>query len=308
MMEVVVPGTSGRSTRQTRRERWGRGDQMRRTSRSVRWLSAVVTAVAVGALWGCAAPEDGAELDSAGSDSPSVSEAPQGASESEDASEEAATDSETTETEEPKQVRLYPVVSVADGDTITVRYRGRDESIRIIGIDTPETVDPNTPDECWGEEASDTAKRLLDGKKVALVFDASQGRRDAYDRLLAYVVRPGIGDFGLVQIQRGNAIEYTYDTAYKRQTRYRLAERVARRADKGLWKKCGGTDTPLAPAQPKKTPKPKSPGGNCAPGYAPCVAPYPPDLNCPDVDGPVSVTGDDPHGLDADGDGIACES
>lgn len=49
-------------------------------------------------------------------------------------------------------------------------------------------------------------------------------------------------------------------------------------------------------------------GGACAPGYDPCIPPYPPDVNCPDVDGPIYVTGSDPHGLDADGDGVACES
>ena len=49
-------------------------------------------------------------------------------------------------------------------------------------------------------------------------------------------------------------------------------------------------------------------GGACAPGYSPCVPPYPPDVDCSDVDGPIYVTGSDPHGLDADGDGVGCES
>lgn len=46
---------------------------------------------------------------------------------------------------------------------------------------------------------------------------------------------------------------------------------------------------------------------NCEPGYDPCVPPYPPDVDCADVGGPITVTGSDPHGLDADGDGIGCE-
>ncbi|SDS59084.1 GmrSD restriction endonuclease domain-containing protein [Microlunatus soli] len=77
------------------------------------------------------------------------------------------------------------------------------------------------------------------------------------------------------------------------------------------------------PAHPAPRPKPEPPapkppvrqpsaaaggGGNCAPGYDPCIPPYPPDLDCSDVDGPISVSGDDPHGLDGDGDGVACES
>lgn len=76
------------------------------------------------------------------------------------------------------------------------------------------------------------------------------------------------------------------------------------------------------PAHPAPKPRPETPkpnaeessstdtgaGGNCAPGYSPCIPPYPPDLDCSDVNGPITVTGDDPHGLDGDGDGIACES
>lgn len=52
----------------------------------------------------------------------------------------------------------------------------------------------------------------------------------------------------------------------------------------------------------------ESAGGGCDPGYDPCVPAFPPDVNCPDVDGPVTVTGDDPHGLDRDGDGTGCDS
>jgi hypothetical protein len=73
-----------------------------------------------------------------------------------------------------------------------------------------------------------------------------------------------------------------------------------------------------APApQPEANPEPSGGGGgggggtssaSCEPGYDPCVPPYPPDLDCPDVSGPISVTGSDPHGLDADGDGVGCES
>lgn len=64
-----------------------------------------------------------------------------------------------------------------------------------------------------------------------------------------------------------------------------------------------------APPPPKPAPSPDqpAPAGNCDPNYEPCVPPFPPDVDCADVDGPVTVTGDDPHGLDADGDGSACE-
>jgi hypothetical protein len=62
---------------------------------------------------------------------------------------------------------------------------------------------------------------------------------------------------------------------------------------------CAAKPVPLV-AQPK-------PAKNCAPGYSPCIRPYPPDLDCPDIGHPVTVTGSDPHALDRDGDGIACE-
>lgn len=204
-------------------------------------------------------------------------------------------------------VRYYPVTQVVDGDTVKVARQG-ETTIRIIGIDTPETVDPNSAVECFGPEASARAQRLLDGQDVRLVFDPSQGRKDAYGRTLAYVVIRGGADFGRTMVRGGFAAEYTYDTAYRRQGTYRAAQQNARAANRGLWTKCGGPHKALA--SPKSTPEPESGGGSsgCADGYDPCVPPFPPDVNCDDVDGPITVTGSDPHGLDADGDGIACES
>ncbi|MPZ66224.1 MAG: hypothetical protein GEU83_12145 [Pseudonocardiaceae bacterium] len=199
-------------------------------------------------------------------------------------------------------VGRYEVVDVVDGDTITLSYQGG-TSVRVIGIDTPETVHPSTPDECWGAQASAAAHRMLDGKRVGLVFDRSQGRTDKYGRLLGYLTVPKLGDYGLVMIRRGHAAEYTYNTPYRQQAPYRKAEARARSAGTGLWGRCGGTDTPL-----KTTTKQRSPAGNCEPGYDPCVPPYPPDVDCADVDGPIRVTGSDPHGLDGDDDGVACES
>lgn len=108
------------------------------------------------------------------------------------------------------------------------------------------------------------------------------------------VTRGGV-DFGLRMIQRGAAAEYTYDTAYQRQGRYQAAERRARAADRGLWGKCGG---PHAASETTAPPEPTESsggggggGGGCADGYSPCVPPYPPDVNCDDVNGPITVTG-----------------
>jgi hypothetical protein len=58
---------------------------------------------------------------------------------------------------------------------------------------------------------------------------------------------------------------------------------------------------------PEPEPEETEPAGDCEPGYDPCVPSYPPDLDCPDLDGPYSVSGSDPHGLDRDGDGTGCE-
>ncbi|HYJ70660.1 MAG TPA: thermonuclease family protein [Nocardioidaceae bacterium] len=194
---------------------------------------------------------------------------------------------------------------MVDGDTVHVAYHG-DTSVRVIGIDTPETVDPSQPVECGGPEASAVAERLLSGKRVRLVFDPSQGRSDYYGRTLAYLTVPGLGDFGLAMVERGLAAEYTYDTAYQHQAQYIAAEQRARQAGRGMWGRCGGVDEPLH--RPNKPPEPRGGGGNCEAGYDPCVPSYPPDVDCGDVDGPIQVTGDDPHGLDADGDGTGCES
>ena len=66
-------------------------------------------------------------------------------------------------------------------------------------------------------------------------------------------------------------------------------------------------EAPPLPQPPQETAPTPAQAEDCAEGYEPCVPPYPPDVDCPDVDGPVSVTGDDPHGLDRDGDGTGCE-
>ena len=72
-----------------------------------------------------------------------------------------------------------------DGDTIEVSIAGRTDEVRYIGIDTPETVKPGTPIQCFGPQASALNHRLVEGRAVRLVFDSE--RRDVYGRLLAYV-------------------------------------------------------------------------------------------------------------------------
>ncbi len=207
----------------------------------------------------------------------------------------------------PRAVVTYLVTDVVDGDTVKVAMAG-ETSIRIIGIDTPETVHPSEPIECGGPEASAAATKLLTGRRVQVVYDASQGRLDAYDRTLAYLTIPGIGDFGLAMLKRGLAAEYTYDSAYRHQSQYIRAESRAQSKGIGVWGKCGGVDTPQAIPKPPPSGPPGNSSSNCDPGYSPCVPAFPPDLDCADIDGPVSIAGNDPHGFDADGDGTGCDS
>ena len=107
-------------------------------------------------------------------------------------------------------------------------------TIRVIGIDTPETVDPRRPVQCFGPKPGPgpcAARREVS----VLEFDASQGREDRYGRTLAYVWLPSGRSFNETMIAEGYAHEYTYDTPYRYQRAYQQAETEARRADRGLW-------------------------------------------------------------------------
>jgi len=128
------------------------------------------------------------------------------------------------------------VLRVVDGDTIHVQVDGLTKKIRIIGLDTPETVDPRTTVECYGREASDKAKELLKDESVWLESDSSQGDKDRYGRLLRYVwFDDQRQDFGLTMIEQGFGSEYTYDQPYRYQTEYKKAEIRAQQAGLGLW-------------------------------------------------------------------------
>jgi len=128
----------------------------------------------------------------------------------------------------------FKVVKVVDGDTIKIEYNGSVESIRLIGIDTPETVDPNEPVGCFGEEASNKMKELVDGKSVKIMFDNSQGAQDRYGRLLLYI---WVGDtfVNKKMIEDGYAYEYTYSTPYIYQKDFKAAQESAKSLEKGLW-------------------------------------------------------------------------
>lgn len=128
------------------------------------------------------------------------------------------------------------VVRVVDGDTIEVSLSGQKETVRLIGIDAPENVDPRTTIECFGKEASDKAKEVLSNKTVSLEADLTQGNRDKYRRLLRYVFIDG-ENFNRIIISEGFAHEYTYQSnPYKYMDEFKDAERIAREEKRGLWK------------------------------------------------------------------------
>ena len=135
----------------------------------------------------------------------------------------------------PKDAVAARVQRVSDGDTFVAVVGGRRERIRVIGVDTPESVDPNRPDEPYGKEASDFAKHYLDGETVRLAGDAEP--RDRYGRMLAYVwLRDGTFWNALLAAE-GYAQQLTIppNVTYERLFRRLVGE--ARREDRGLWAK-----------------------------------------------------------------------
>ena len=127
------------------------------------------------------------------------------------------------------------VVRVIDGDTIDVSIRSKLERVRLLGINTPEIVDPRKPVECFGKEAKEELEKLLQNKEVLLVSDSSQADRDTYGRLLRYVYTDSGTLLNRVLLSEGYAYEYTYDVPYKFQPDFKSAERSARISKLGLW-------------------------------------------------------------------------
>jgi micrococcal nuclease len=230
------------------------------------------------------------------------------------------------------------VLAVVDGDTITVRLAsGATNTVRYIGVDTPETKDPRVPVECFGAEASARNAELVAGRTVYLERDVSE--RDRYDRLLRYVWVEGddgalrFANEELVKWGHASAVSFPPDVKY--QQRFADAERVARQEGRGLWGACEGPHAPLTtpatatapppaptpvpptavPVRPTNTPVPPRPtattarSGNCDPSYPTvCIPPPPPDLDCGEISfRRFAVRQPDPHRFDGDRDGIGCE-
>jgi micrococcal nuclease len=134
--------------------------------------------------------------------------------------------------------RYYRVNRVVDGDTLLVDYNGAAEKVRLIGINTPETVDPRKPVECFGKEASIRMKEIAEGELVRLERDPSQNDRDVYGRILAYAYLQDGQMLNRKMIADGYAYEYTYMTPYRYQNEFKELQTLARTSERGLW----GTD------------------------------------------------------------------
>lgn len=129
------------------------------------------------------------------------------------------------------------VVRVIDGDTIEVKIGRETRRVRYIGIDTPETVDPRRPVGCFGREASQRNRELVDGKTVELEKDISE--TDDFGRLLRYV---WLGDemVNAALVREGYAVSSTYPPDVKYQDLFLSLQREAQGAGRGLWSACAG--------------------------------------------------------------------
>jgi micrococcal nuclease len=135
----------------------------------------------------------------------------------------------------PNDPDLAPVTTVTDGDTLHVAYAGKDERVRLIGVDSPEVAWYGGDGECFGEESALFARRLLAGRSVGLEFDRE--RRDRFGRLLAYVY---LEDelFNLTLVTLGYARADPFPPNTSRAEAFAQAEETARSEGRGLWSSC----------------------------------------------------------------------
>lgn len=135
------------------------------------------------------------------------------------------------------------VISVIDGDTLKVKLAdGTKTTVRLIGIDTPETKQPGTPAPCGRRDATARMKRLAlrrngKGRMVTITTDPTQDLTDRYGRLLSYV-SAGATDFGRTMVASGWATTYVHRVDFQRVSAYRDAQRSAKSARKGVYRTC----------------------------------------------------------------------
>ena len=218
--------------------------------------------------------------------------------------------SPTYQTQEEK---YYSVVKVIDGDTVNISKDGEIITLRLIGLDTPETVHPSKPVECFGREASDRAKAILTGKQVRIETESSQGEYDKYGRTLAYIHLEDGTHFNKDMIEEGYGYEYTYDLPYKYQAEFKQAQQEAQVNKRGLWASnvCDVAVEELNISKEESTDTTQ--GQTDTGGYICSYNAY----NCGDFSTYLEAqtaydacggVNNDIHRLDKDKDGLACES
>ena len=131
----------------------------------------------------------------------------------------------------------YLVTKVDDGDTIVVAMPSGQETVRLLGVDTPETKDPRKPIQCFGQSASRHTTALTLGKQVRLEADPINDDRDKYKRLLRYVYLPDGSMLNTALVRDGYAFAYTVFPLTK-VDEFVALEKEARRANRGLWQSC----------------------------------------------------------------------
>lgn len=197
------------------------------------------------------------------------------------------------------KLQLAKVIKVVDGDTIEIEGG---KKVRYIGIDTPETVDPRKPVQCFGKEASNKNKELIEGKEVKLEKDVSE--TDKYGRLLRYVY---LGDtlINELLVKEGYAHASSYPPDIKYQDRFTRAEREARENNRGLWEACTAptptpTPKPTTTTQIQQTQPPSNGSYTCN-----CSKTCTEISSCAEAQYQLGVCGCKQR--DTDKDGIACD-
>lgn len=206
------------------------------------------------------------------------------------------TDTSTDSSEDSDEV---VVTHVTDGDTFDIRYlNGTEDTVRLLGVDTPEVYSEVSPEEfggansaCldnWADRATSFVERNVEGQNVRIEFDENEGRRGYYDRLLAYTYIDNV-HLNYQLVRQGYGRVYT-DSGFVMKNKFLDAEEEARAQDRGLW----GCSTETTSDTDSDTEQVQE------------------DMDCDDFETQAEAQEfhetHSGHGLDGDGDGIACES
>jgi micrococcal nuclease len=192
----------------------------------------------------------------------------------------------------PADAQAAVVASITDGDTLRVHVERDNEAVRLVAVDAPETNGG-----CGAAQSTEFVRGFVPpGSTVWLERDDTD--RDRYGRLLRYVWRDDAALLNEELVEAGWAEAKLYEPDDGRWPTMKRAQRRARDARAGIWKLC---DMGVADGDRSASDR------TCDPNYSGCVPVYPPDVDCDRVNGPVTVVGNDPHNLDGNHDGQACE-